>query len=65
MSEPFHTTISDDGIAELVLDHPPVNAFDTKTQFAIARELAALGENDAVRVIVVAAEARASPPDST
>lgn len=57
MSTPFKTSISD-GVAELVLDHPPVNAFDSSGWFAIARELDALGANDAVRVIVIGGEGK-------
>jgi len=57
MTKPFTTTISD-GIAELVFDHPPVNAFDSAGWAAIAAEIEALGEDDAVRVIVIAAEGR-------
>ena len=57
MSKPFKTTISE-GIAELVFDHPPVNAFDSKGWAAIAEEIEALGQNDAVNVIVIAAEGR-------
>jgi enoyl-CoA hydratase len=51
-------TIDEQGIAEMILDHPPVNAFDSDGWFAIAREIDALGADDAVRVIVVAAEGR-------
>ena len=54
MSTPFTTNISD-GIAEMILDHPPVNAFDSAGWFAIADEIDALGVNDDVRVIVSAA----------
>ncbi|MBE9537885.1 MAG: enoyl-CoA hydratase family protein [Proteobacteria bacterium] len=54
MSKPFKTSI-ESGIAEMILDHPPVNAFDSAGWFAIAAEIDALGENDAVRVIIVAA----------
>ena len=54
MSTPFTTNISD-GIAEMILDHPPVNAFDSAGWFAIADEIDALGVNDDVRVIVIAA----------
>jgi enoyl-CoA hydratase len=57
MSKPFTTTISD-GIAELVFDHPPVNAFDSAGWAAIAAEIAALGVDEAVRVIIIAAEGR-------
>ena len=57
MGKPFTTTISE-GIAELVFDHPPVNAFDSNGWAAIAAEIEALGQDDAVRVIVIAAEGR-------
>ena len=42
MAKPFKTTI-DNGIAEVILDHPPVNAFDSAGWFAIAAEIDALG----------------------
>ncbi len=58
MSKPFRTTISSDGIAEMVLDHPPVNAFDSAGWFAIAAEIDALGADDAVRVIVIGGEGK-------
>ena len=54
MSKPFTTTIAN-GIAEMILDHPPVNAFDTAGWFAIATEIDALGVNDDVRVIIIGA----------
>ena len=57
MSKPFKTTISE-GIAELVFDHPPVNAFDSAGWAAIAAEIEALGGNDDVNVIIIAAEGR-------
>ncbi len=57
MSTPFITTISD-GVAVMVLDHPPVNAFDSAGWFAIARELDALGADDAVRAIVIGGEGK-------
>jgi len=57
MTKPFSTTINN-GIAEMILNHPPVNAFDSAGWFAIAREIDALGGNDAVRVIVIAGEGK-------
>ena len=57
MSTPFSTTIND-GIAEMILNQPPVNAFNSAGWFAIAREIDELGANDAVRVILIAAEGR-------
>jgi enoyl-CoA hydratase len=58
MSKPFKTSISKTGVAEMILDKPPVNAFDSAGWFAIADEIDDLGENDVVRVIVVAAEGK-------
>ncbi len=58
MSQPFGTTIHDNGVAELIFNHPPVNAFDSHTWFAIANEIDALGSNDQVRVIIIAAEGK-------
>lgn len=57
MSKPFTVTI-ENGIAELILDAPPVNAFNSAGWFAIAEEINALGENDDVRVIIIAAEGK-------
>ena len=58
MSKPFRITISDSGVAEMILDQPPVNAFDSAGWFAIADEIDALGADEAVRVIIVAAEGK-------
>ncbi len=58
MSQAFTTTITDSGVAELIFNRPPVNAFDSAGWLAIAAEIEALGENDAVRVIIIAAEGR-------
>jgi enoyl-CoA hydratase len=57
MSTPFNTSIAN-GIAELIFNHPPVNAFDSHGWFAIANEIEALGRNDDVRVIIIAAEGK-------
>ena len=54
MSKPFKTTIAD-GVAEVILAHPPVNAFDSAGWIAIADEIDALGVRDEVRVIVIGA----------
>lgn len=55
--QPFRIDI-DQGIAELVLDHPPVNAFDSQGWTAIATALDQLGADPEVRVIVLRAEGR-------
>jgi enoyl-CoA hydratase len=53
----FTTTI-ENGIAEMVFNHPPVNAFNSHGWFAIAKEINALGRDDAVRAIVIRAEGK-------
>lgn len=54
---PFRSTI-DDGVAELVIDHPPVNALDSAGWLALAAEIDALGKNPAARVILIRADGR-------
>ncbi|MBB3048007.1 enoyl-CoA hydratase [Litorivivens lipolytica] len=58
MSKPFSLNISESGIAEMIFNKPPVNAFDSAGWFAIANEIEALGKNDKVRVIIIAAEGK-------
>ena len=53
----FTTHISD-GIAEVVFNKPPVNAFNSSEWAAIATEIKTLGCNDEVRVIVVRADGK-------
>ncbi|RJG10861.1 enoyl-CoA hydratase family protein [Pseudomonas cavernicola] len=57
MNKPFSVSI-DTGIAELVFDRPPVNAFNCQGWADIASEIEALGRDAAVRVIVIRAEGR-------
>lgn len=57
MSNPFRVSI-EEGIAELVFDHPPVNAFSSAGWAAIAAAIEALGHDEAVRVIIITAEGR-------
>ena len=47
-----------DGIAEVVMDNPPVNALTVAGWFELARVLRDLGADPAVRVVVLAAEGR-------
>jgi enoyl-CoA hydratase len=53
----FHSTV-EAGIAELVIDKPPVNALDSHGWAALAAEIDRLGADDAVRVIVIRAEGK-------
>lgn len=57
MSKPFTTNITE-GIAELILDHPPVNAFDRNSWFAIAEEIERLGLEQEPHVIIIAAKGK-------
>lgn len=57
MTQAFRISI-DAGIAELVIDKPPVNALDSVEWFALAGHIDALGANPDVRVIVIRAEGR-------
>ncbi len=57
MAEPFRTEISD-GIAELELHNPPVNALGVDAQFKLAAEIQRLGHSNDVRVIVIAARGK-------
>lgn len=54
---PFKTDIAE-GIAELIINHPPVNALDSQGWAALATEIEALGMRPDVRVIVLRAEGR-------
>lgn len=53
----FTTTISD-GIAELVINRPPVNALNDAGWHALADEIERLGREPSARVIVLRAEGR-------
>ena len=55
---PITTEVDDGGIAEVVVDHPPVNALPVAGWFELAAALRSLGEDPAVRVVVLRAEGR-------
>jgi enoyl-CoA hydratase len=48
----------ENGIANVVLNHPPVNAFDSAGWHGLARLFRSLGENGEVRVILISAAGR-------
>jgi enoyl-CoA hydratase len=48
----------EDGIAEVVLDHPPVNALDCAGWRKLAETIESLGRDDRVRVVVLGAAGR-------
>jgi enoyl-CoA hydratase len=61
MSEPADmvtTTIHSTGIAEIVMDNPPVNALPVAGWFALADALDAAGRDPQVRAVVLRAEGR-------
>src|SRR5215211_402364 len=51
-------SVDDSGIAEVVMDHPPVNALTVAGWFELAEALRRLGADPAVRVVVLRAEGR-------
>ncbi|NUO87540.1 MAG: enoyl-CoA hydratase family protein [Cupriavidus sp.] len=55
--QPFRIDTAD-GVAELVIDHPPVNALDNAGWHALAAAIDRLGADPAVRVIVLRGEGR-------
>jgi enoyl-CoA hydratase len=52
------TTTITDGIAEVVMERPPVNALRSTDWFDLADTLTALGRRDDVRVVILAAAGR-------
>src|SRR5437763_14154952 len=50
--------VDDDGIAEVVMDNPPVNALTVAGWFELADTISALGDDPSVRVVVLRAEGR-------
>jgi enoyl-CoA hydratase len=48
----------ENGIAHVVLNHPPVNAFDSAGWHALAKLFRSLGENEEVRVVLISAAGR-------
>jgi enoyl-CoA hydratase len=51
-------TVDDRGIAEVVMDNPPVNALTVAGWFELADTITDLGRNPSVRVVVLRAEGR-------
>jgi len=51
-------TVDDQGIAEVVMDNPPVNALTVAGWFELAATIRSLGEDPAVRVLILRAEGR-------
>ena len=52
------STVDDRGIAEVVMDNPPVNALTVAGWFELADTIRDLGRNPSVRVVVLRAEGR-------
>ena len=55
---PTTAQLHDDGIAEVVMDNPPVNALTVAGWFELADLVTALGRDPQVRVVVLRAEGR-------
>ncbi|MEI7505992.1 MAG: enoyl-CoA hydratase-related protein, partial [Actinomycetes bacterium] len=52
------SNINDRGIAEVIMDCPPVNALTVAEWFEVADTITALGRDTKVRVVVLRAEGR-------
>ncbi|HLK02219.1 MAG TPA: enoyl-CoA hydratase-related protein, partial [Streptosporangiaceae bacterium] len=52
------TQIGDGGIAEVIVDNPPVNALPAAGWLALAETFGGLGRDPAVRVVILRAEGR-------
>jgi len=58
MTQPFTTDLHPDGVAEVVINQPPVNALNAAGWHALAQNIHTLGQQPEVRVIVIRAEGR-------
>ena len=58
MSTPFSSTVHADGVAEVVIDAPPVNALNSVGWYGLAAQIEALGQRADVRVIVIRSQGR-------
>jgi len=58
MAKPMITSTLTDAVAEIVVDHPPVNALPVVGWFELADAVRAAGADDAARVVVLRAEGR-------
>lgn len=58
MTQSFRSTIDADGVADLVIDKPPVNALSSTDCVALAQEIERLGNLPEVRVIIISGEGR-------
>lgn len=54
----IRTERHDDGVVEVVVDHPPVNALPVQGWFDLAEALLSSGKNKATRAVVLRAEGR-------
>lgn len=52
------TTIHDNGVAEVVMDNPPVNALGYQGWYDVAEQVTAAGNNPDVRAVVLRAEGK-------
>ena len=51
-------SVDDKGIADVVMDHPPVNALTVAGWFELAETITGLGRDPSVRVVILRAEGR-------
>src|SRR5258707_11070682 len=54
----LQTNVSEKGVAEVLLDHPPVNALPSAGWAHLAKTIRGLGEDENVRVVLLAAHGK-------
>ena len=59
----IHETVSGDGVAELVMDNPKVNALNIGDTYHLAEILDGYKRNLDVRVVILTATGRVQGPD--
>ena len=58
LADQFQATIHANGVAELVINRPPVNALNAAGWYGLAAEIERLGNQSEVRVIIIRAEGK-------
>jgi len=58
LADQFQATVHANGVAELVINRPPVNALNAAGWYGLAAEIERLGNQSEVRVIIIRAEGK-------
>ena len=58
LSSAFSVFLEPNGVAELVISQPPVNALDSAQWLALARQIEAIGAHEQARVLIIRSEGK-------